>query len=1005
MAKMVALHDNFDTIRSSIWSYAPQIDVVDNRLRIAVNSSYRNITTIPSYDLTNSRVRVKVDLPPIGGGTRESYFDVTKTGLTLSWIITATTVICRVNNAGSVTDTLLDFEESKFNYLGFRNDGSSTYFEYSEDGWSWKTARLIDGLNVNSMKVNMYAGAWGAESTAYTYYSRLNLPADIAKVYPRVEIAFENVIDNTRRNWVDVSQYVRSIDTSRGRNNELDDIQTGQASIHLMNPDGIFTAGNAGSPYYQYLVPGRPVRITTTVGNNLMPANISHGNDINASESHIDAVAANSTAFYNTVDSYDMHGSIEWDIPAGTPVGAAEIRFGSADFETAFSEIVNDRSCIKVKPNSNYCFAAKVLSWGDVGSVLRFGIRFYDANGNWLAGYITDNSVSNGKWKEMHIQNAPSPANARYARCYIRNNTVTTVTNYVSIDAIRFNEGNTRVQWVNGSGTYSLFTGYIDKWPSTITSSGSSEVTIEAYDEFSRWASTQARSVWDRIVMAGNPVLYLPLTEPAEYSDREPIDDSGYSNGIIFRQSSRGWLTYSFGNSPSMTPGLPGSADTKLHFPKQAFNYQGQAFEARGSATVDTLKTFNWSIELWATFAGDNPEWDMNLFTMPGPNNENSGTGVYLDQFTGKLGFKHGIISYIGSTVAAPSLYRHIVLTSTATSSSTATISLYLDGVLVRSEAGLPTTNAKSTITSLSIGGAWLNSSRILAGPFYGDMGYLTVYGYPMSQATIQERYSIGKTGKNGEYDGDRIRWAGTNLLSPISEIRGDVNEDALQIGHLQWSDSNLLEVMKTIAKDGGGYIYIDGNGDPIYHNRTHYAKSKTLAVFADRLATAVEPGLEFVPDQEDIRNDVSLTRRDGAKFRAINRESVQKYGTKRYEAEVNIYADADIQSLANQIVNQYGELQIRCEQVRIKGSTGGAALPQALKCHLGSKIRLEELPSHAPSSSMSFFVQQISHRINASGSVPDWEITFSVSPAENVTGWAVGDPTDGILGVTTRLI
>jgi hypothetical protein len=67
-------------------------------------------------------------------------------------------------------------------------------------------------------------------------------------------------------NWTDVTAYVRSVSTNRGRSSELDTFQTGSASIVFSNADRRFDPEYAAGPYYGTLTPLRPVRIRAQYG-------------------------------------------------------------------------------------------------------------------------------------------------------------------------------------------------------------------------------------------------------------------------------------------------------------------------------------------------------------------------------------------------------------------------------------------------------------------------------------------------------------------------------------------------------------------------------------------------------------------------------------------------------------------------------------------------------------------------------------------------------------------
>ena len=63
---------------------------------------------------------------------------------------------------------------------------------------------------------------------------------------------------------VDVSNQVDSINTSRGRNAQADQFQTGQLNLRIVDQNGDFNPQNTASPYYGYLNPMRKVQITAT---------------------------------------------------------------------------------------------------------------------------------------------------------------------------------------------------------------------------------------------------------------------------------------------------------------------------------------------------------------------------------------------------------------------------------------------------------------------------------------------------------------------------------------------------------------------------------------------------------------------------------------------------------------------------------------------------------------------------------------------------------------------
>ena len=70
---------------------------------------------------------------------------------------------------------------------------------------------------------------------------------------------------------VDVSNQIDQIDTSRGRNAQSDQFQTGTLSLRIVDQNGDFNPQNTASPYYGLLDPMRKVRITADWLGNTYP--------------------------------------------------------------------------------------------------------------------------------------------------------------------------------------------------------------------------------------------------------------------------------------------------------------------------------------------------------------------------------------------------------------------------------------------------------------------------------------------------------------------------------------------------------------------------------------------------------------------------------------------------------------------------------------------------------------------------------------------------------------
>ena len=86
-----------------------------------------------------------------------------------------------------------------------------------------------------------------------------------------VEAGFGFAPTATSVTWTDITDRVSlsrssGIRITRGAADELSQTQSGTCTITLDNTDGALTPGNASSPYYPYVRPGTPIRVSKTVG-------------------------------------------------------------------------------------------------------------------------------------------------------------------------------------------------------------------------------------------------------------------------------------------------------------------------------------------------------------------------------------------------------------------------------------------------------------------------------------------------------------------------------------------------------------------------------------------------------------------------------------------------------------------------------------------------------------------------------------------------------------------
>jgi len=77
-----------------------------------------------------------------------------------------------------------------------------------------------------------------------------------------------NILGDSASIIVDVSDQINYIQTSRGRNALVDQFQTGQLTLRIVDQNGNFNPSNPSGPYYQFLTPMKKVQISATYNGN-----------------------------------------------------------------------------------------------------------------------------------------------------------------------------------------------------------------------------------------------------------------------------------------------------------------------------------------------------------------------------------------------------------------------------------------------------------------------------------------------------------------------------------------------------------------------------------------------------------------------------------------------------------------------------------------------------------------------------------------------------------------
>ncbi|HEV8569811.1 MAG TPA: hypothetical protein VGQ92_22450 [Actinoplanes sp.] len=288
---------------------------------------------------------------------------------------------------------------------------------------------------------------------------------------------------------------------------------------------------------------------------------------------------------------------------------------------------------------------------------------------------------------------------------------------------------------------------------------------------------------------------------------------------------------------------------------------------------------------------------------------------------------------------------------------------------------------------------AWLPGYE--KGDLYADVSLTATDGFKVLAA--YKRAAVGSVG-SGENTSARMNRVLTSVAWPVPD-RLVANGDTLVQATTLEGDG--LTELQLVAETEAGEFYIDQAGRAFFrgrHGLLEEARSNTSqATFGD--AGAELPYFDIVPayDEEQIFNNIRVTRAGGAEQVATDAASVAKYLTHTYtpSSELFMQSDPDALNYAQYVLAQAKSAEYRFDALVINPATDPANLfPQVLGRRLGDRITVRRRPPGGGLIERDVFIVGVSH-----DATPDsWLTTWQLQAATKTAYLILDHPTLGQL-------
>ncbi len=763
------------------------------------------------------------------------------------------------------------------------------------------------------------------------------------------------------------------------------------------------------APYFPNVIPRRRVRVRTA---NLLPKDTSTGGDASqtAANFQTDHVVGQTAHFSDTALSGS--GSVRVDFAQagdGATAYASSVRAGyfatepwsawsSSRFMWHRTRLVA-RGLARVVAGRSYTASGYYrMGASSTASSVTARMRWLKDDGTFYSASesVTLTPVA-GQWVYWQVSGAAGGgalSGVTLAGIEIGTNGATAGV-YGFVDNLQIEEGTAASVWVPGG---SVFSGFVEKWPVKV-SGLTSEMSVSAVDAFNVLGTTELQRPMRQHLMSTAPWAYFPLTEGAGATSVQNLSDDTMPGAL--RVSKYGGATAAFG-APSVVAKDDGTSWSLTNIASN----KGTVIDATNNgANVPSIGT-EFSVSFWCL-----------------PTRPSSGTTATLFRSTSEDGFRCTELSldsdgFITVTVSFPfnTVFdggnAHSSISEYALSTSTPSLvtlsiaegvgTLWINDTWATSTAdvyGPAVVKALRQPKYMALGGnlAWTYSQDFASGRY----GHLAIWDRALTDEH-KEAYYIGAgnygSAKGTFYEDETAR---LSRLVRYSGFMGETTFDSAVSSLLgfAWDEGDTaLEVVQTTAEDASGYAYMDGDGRLTYHNRRRRMSGPLRFTLGESSGFPYETDLEFMVDEDRVVNEVSFTRPEGADGLVRDLGSIATYGRKKKSVELHVRTDQEVTDAAYAAVNSYKDPVVRFDEVTLNASACPALFPVVLGVEIGDRIRLADLASQSPVSTMDFYVEAVSTSVKADGVTPEWVTVLSLSPASVADVWVLEDDVMGVL-------
>lgn len=568
-----------------------------------------------------------------------------------------------------------------------------------------------------------------------------------------------------------------------------------------------------------------------------------------------------------------------------------------------------------------------------------------------------------------------------------------------------------RITYTQSAVTYPIFKGYVDEWPVTWPDGGGlfASAQVRASDRFKTLGSPRTlRSVPEEEVLLSVPQSYYPMGESSGATAASDISGEGAAPLTVAQYGTGGTVAFGDGigastdgmAAPVFTFGTAdGSSGKALVTPttSDVSQQSGASVEVCASSTQTTYTNYLIQVgRIQYRFPQWSPTFRLAVST----------TGVEL-----LIAVNHFDTEAASASVAGlvDGSTHHYAVTVTPDGVTGTTFRVYVDGVLritytTPRVIGYWEGTILRAMRGLIVGGACPYPGTTFYG-FQGTISHVVTYTSILSAATVARHATAMRTGFAGESTGARVArvadWAGI-----ATGDRVIATGSTTSVRHVDTTGKTALGYIQELADTESGLALIDTSGRLEFQarsQRVNAASALTLSAASQQVSNDVA----YRSNDQFLTNDTTYFREGGVSSRVVDATSIADYGrsdsgqTPSGAHETYTTSDGEVTDRATWAVYTGKTPAARIEGLGVDLLTDSTSRVAAVQLDLSDKVTVTNMPTAAPGSTATVFVEGYTEAISLAG----WHRSLNTSPAGQYSPlWQLGTAGFSELGVTTTL-